>query len=221
MFRKVITTSVLALMVAGAFVAVAPANATTKISNGVLCPKANKTIKVSGTVYKCTKNPIVNKTKYTWVSSDCINSNTTYTKLNANYKALVVGLPAALAALDAKIVAEQTKAAESATKADALDAQSVIWKAKVIDFTAAKAALLAKPNPSTYATAISTYTTAIRSLNSAIASNTAASSSLRKIGGTITTMQTQRGATVSSVTQAKAGVAQALSLRNLICQKGL
>ena len=221
MFRKVITTSVLALMVAGTFVAVAPANAATKVSNGVLCPTANKTTKVSGTVYKCTKNPIVNKKKNTWVSLDCINSNTTYTKLSAGYKSLAVGLPAALAALDAKIVAEQAKAADSVTKADALDAKSVIWKGKVADFTAAKAALLAKPNPSTYTTAISTYTTAIRSLNSAIASNTAASSSLRKIGSTITTMQAQRGATVSSVTQAKAGVTQALSLRNLICQKGL
>lgn len=225
MFRKAITTSVLALMVAGALIAVTPANAATKravkVSNGVLCPTANKTTKVSGTVYKCTKNPIVNKTKNTWVSSDCINSNTTYTKLNAGYQSLVAGLPAALAALDAKITAEQTKATDSATKADALDAKNVIWKAKVVDFTAAKAALLAKPNPSTYATAISTYTTAIRSLNSAIASNTAASTSLRKIGSTITTMQTQRGATVNSITQAKAGVAQALSLRNLICQKGL
>lgn len=225
MFRKVITTSVLALMVAGAFVAVAPADAKTKtaakISNGVLCPTANKTIKVGGTVYKCTKNPIVNKTKNTWVSTDCINSNTTYTKLNAGYKSLIGGLPAALSALDAKITAEQAKMVDSNAKADALDAQIATWQAKVTDFTTAKAALLAKPNPSTYQTAISTYTTAIRSLNSAIASNTAASSSLRKIGSTITTMQAQRGATVSSVTQAKAGVAQALSLRNLICQKGL
>jgi hypothetical protein len=225
MYRKVITTSVLALMVAGAFVAVAPSQAATKravkISNGVLCKPANKTIKVSGTIYKCTKNPIVNKTKYTWVSRDCTNSNTTYTKLNAGYKSLVAGLPAALATLDAKITAEQAKMVESNAKADALDAQIVTWKAKVVDFTAAKAALLAKTNPSQYVTAISTYTTAIRSLNSAIASNTAASSSLRKIGSTITTMQAQRGATVSSVTQAKAGVAQALSLRNLICQKGL
>jgi hypothetical protein len=225
MFKKVITASVLTLMVVGTVVAVAPAQGATKravkISNGVLCAKANATTKVGGTVYKCTMNPIVNNTKNTWVSSDCINSNTTYTKLNAGYKSLVAGLPAALAALDAKITAEQTKATESAAKADALDAQNVIWKAKVVDFTAAKAALLAKPNPSTYVTAISTYTTAIRSLNSAIASNTAASTSLRKIGSTITTMQTQRGATVNSVTQAKAGVAQALSLRNLICQKGL
>jgi hypothetical protein len=221
MFRKIISASVLGIVLAGSLVALTPANAATKISNGVLCPKANKTIKVSGTVYKCTKNPIVNKTKYTWVSRDCTNSNTTYTKLNAGYKSLVAGLPAALATLDAKITAEQAKMVESNAKADALDAQIVTWKAKVVDFTAAKAALLAKTNPSQYVTAISTYTTAIRSLNSAIASNTAASSSLRKIGSTITTMQAQRGATVSSVTQAKAGVAQALSLRNLICQKGL
>ena len=225
MYRRIVTASLVALVVVGATVAIAPAEARTKtaakISNGVLCPKANKTIKVSGTVYKCTKNPIVNKTKYTWVSSDCINSNTTYTKLNASYKSLVAGLPAALAALDAKIVAEQAKVTDSAAKADALDAQIVTWQAKVTEFTAAKAALLAKPNPSTYATAISTYTTAIRSLNSAIASNTAASAALRKMGKTVTTMQAQRAATVSSVTQAKAGVGQALSLRNLICQKGL
>ncbi len=221
MFRKIITASILGFVLAGSLVSIAPANAAVKISNGVTCPKPNKTTKVSGTVYKCTKNPIVNKTKYTWVSTDCINSNTTYTKLNASYKTLVVGLPAALAALDEKIAAEQAKVVESAAKADALDAKIVTWQAKVVEFTAAKAALLAKPNPSTYVTAISTYTTAIRSLNSAIASNTAASAALRKIGKTVATMQAQRAATVSSVTQAKAGVAQALSLRNLICQKGL
>ncbi len=221
MFRKVITASILGFVLAGSLVSMAPANAAVKISNGVTCPKPNKTTKVGGTVYKCTKNPIVNKTKYTWVSKDCINSNTTYTKLNASYKTLVAGLPAALTALDEKIAAEQAKVLESAAKADALDAKIVTWQAKVVEFTAAKAALLAKPNPSTYVTAISTYTTAIRSLNSAIASNTAASSALRKIGKTVATMQAQRAATVSSVTQAKAGVAQALSLRNLICQKGL
>lgn len=221
MFRKIMTASVLGFVLAGALVAVAPANAATKISNGVLCSKANSTTKVSGTVYKCTKNPIVNKTKYTWVSNDCINSNTTYTKLNASYVSLVAGMPATLAALDAQIVAAQQKVTTSLAQADALDAQIVTWQGKVTAFTAAKAALLAKPNPSTFATAISTYTTAIRSLNSAIASNTAASAALRKIGKTVTTMQAQRAATVSSVTQAKAGVAQAISLRNLICQKGL
>lgn len=221
MFRKVMTASVLGFVLAGALVSIAPANAATKISNGVLCNKANSTTKVSGTVYKCTKSPTVNKTKYTWVSSDCISTNTTYVKLNASYVALVAGMPATLAALDAQIVAAQQKVITSTAQADALDAQIVTWQAKVTTFTAAKAALLAKPNPSTYATAISTYTTAIRSLNSAIASNTAASGALRKIGKTITTMQAQRAATVSSVTQAKAEVAQAISLRNLICQKGL
>lgn len=221
MFRKVITASVLGFVLAGSVISIAPANAAVKISNGVLCKTPNKSINVSGTIYKCTKNPYVNKTKYTWVSRDCINSSTTYTKLNAGYKALVVGLPTALAALDAKIVAEQAKAADSATRADALDAQILVWRSKITDFTAKKAILLADPNPSKYAVAISTYTTAIRSLNSAIASNTAASSSLRKVGSVITTMQAQRAVTLSSVSQAKAGVAQALSLRNLICQKGL
>ena len=221
MFRKTITAAILGFVLAGSFVSVAPANAVTRISNGVLCPTANKTIKASGTIYKCTKNPIVNKTKLTWVSRDCIGSAAVYTKLNAGYLSLIAGMPATLADLDAKIVAAQAKVTESAIKADALDAQIVVWQAKVVSFTAAKDALLAKPNPSTYVKAISTYTTAIRSLNSAIAANTAASTSMRRMGKTVTTMQAQRAATVSSVTQAKAGVAQALSLRNLICQKGL
>ena len=225
MFRKVMTASILGVFLAGALVSVAPAQAATKrvakISNGVLCKKANSTTKVSGTVYKCTKNPIVNKTRYTWVSIDCINTNKAYLKLNASYVALVKGMPATLKALDAQIAAAQQKVIDSATKADALDAQIVTWQAKVNDFTAAKAALLAKPNPSQYQTAISTYTTAIRSLTSAIASDTAASAALRKMGKTVSTMQAQRAATVSSVTQAKAQVSQEVSLRNLICQKGL
>ena len=215
------TASIFGFVLAGALVAVAPADAAKKISNGVLCSKPNSTTKVSGTIYKCTKNPIVNKTKYTWVSSDCINSNASYTKLNTSYASLVNGMPATLAALDAQIATAQQKVTDSAAQADALDAKIVTWQGKLTEFTASKAALLAKPNPSTYATAISTYTTAIRSLNSAIASDTAASAALRKIGRTVTTMQAQRAATVSSVTQAKAGVAQAISLRNLICQKGL
>jgi hypothetical protein len=221
MFRKVMTASILGFVLAGSLVSVAPANAATKISNGVLCPKANKTTKVNGTVYKCTKNPIVNKTKLTWVSSDCIDSGATYTKLNKSYLALVVAMPATLADLDAKIIAEQAKVVDAAAKADALDAKNTIWQAKIVTFTAAKAALLAKPNPSTFVTAISTYTSAIRSLNSAIASNTVASLALRKIGKVVATMQVQRAVTVASVVQVKAGVAQAISLRNLICQKGL
>jgi hypothetical protein len=221
MFRKAITASILGFVLAGSFVSVAPANSATRISNGVRCPKPNKTIKVNGTVYKCTKNPYVNKTKYTWVSSDCISSGTAYTKLNAGYRSLIAGMPATLADLDAKIVAEQAKVVDALAKADALDAKNVIWQAKIVTFTAAKAALLAKPNPSTFITAITTYTTAIRSLNSAIASNTAASTSMRKMGKTVTTMQGQRAATVSSVAQAKAGVTQAFDLRNLICAKGL
>jgi hypothetical protein len=221
MFRKVITASILGFVLAGSLVSVAPANAATKISNGVLCPKANKTIKASGTIYKCTKNPIVNKKKYTWVSRDCTNSNSTYAKLSISYKSLVKGMPATLAVLDAKIITEQTKVAEHLAKADALDTQTATWKAKVITFMAAKAVLLADPNSSKYLTAISTYTSAIRSLNSAIASNVAASTGYRKIGKIVATMQAQRAATVASVAQTKGGVAQAVSLRNLICQKGL
>ncbi len=223
MFRKLMTASILGFVLAGSLIAIAPANAATKISNGVLCPKAkiNKTIKVSGTVYKCTKSPTVNKTKYTWVSSDCLKSNADYAKLSISYKSLVAGMPAILADLDAKISAQQARTAESLIKADALDAQTIVWQAKLVTFIAAKDALLAKPNPSTYVKAIATYTTAIRSLNSAITANTSATTSMRKMTKVVDSMQAQRAVTVGTVTQVKGGVAQAASLRNLICQKGL
>jgi hypothetical protein len=221
MFRKIISASVLGIVLAGSLVALTPANAATKISNGVLCPKANKTIKVSGTVYKCTKNPIVNKKKLTWVSSDCIYSNATYAKLSISYKSLVKAMPATLAALDAKISAYQAKIVENTAKAVVLKAQIATWQAKIVTFTAAKAVLLADPNPSKYTDQIRSYTAAIHSLNSAIAANTSYFAAMDQTQKTITTMQAQRAITVGSVTQVKAGVAQAVSYRNLICQKGL
>lgn len=221
MFRKVITASVLGLLLAGSLVS-ASANAA-GASNGVACQKVNAKIKSGGYIYKCTKNPVVkNAKKLTWVSLDCLRTNTIYIKQNTAYLALVNGLPATLAALDAKIAAEQLKVTEASAKADALDAQSVTWTAKLTEFTAARDKLAADGTTSAKKTeALSNYAAAIRSINSAIRSNAAAAISLRKVGASVVTMQTTRASTVSSIEQAKSGVAQSLSMRGLVCQKGL
>lgn len=220
MFRKVITASVLGFLLAGSLVT-ASANAAT-ISNGVACKTLNAKIKSGGYLYKCMKNPTVtNAKKLTWISFDCINTNNIYIKQRTAYRALIKNLPATLAALDAKIAAEQLKVTEAGVKADALDAQSVIWTAKLAEFTAARDKLAADGTTSVKKTqALASYAAAIRSINSAIRSNTAAALSLRKVGASVATMVTMRTSTLNSIAQAKAGVAESLSMRTLVCQKG-
>jgi peptidoglycan hydrolase CwlO-like protein len=220
MFRKVLTASIIGFMMTSTLVATTASAAT--ISNGVVCPKANKTIMVSGAVYKCTKSPILNKKKLTWVSKDCIDTNAAYLKSNASYLALVKVMPATLAALDAKIAAAKVDADAATLKADGLDAQIKTWQGKIVEFTTARDAMVAdKANAAKNAKSIAAYTAAIRSLNSAIRSNTAASAGYRRVGRTVTTMQGVRATTVAELTQTKTGVAQSLSMRNLICAKGL
>jgi flagellar capping protein FliD len=223
MFRKVLTASIIGFMLTSTLVATS-ASAATTISNGVLCPKAkiNKTTKFGGAVYKCTKNPIVNKTKYTWVSKDCLNTQASYVKENASYLVLAKAMPATLAALDVKIAAAKVDAVAALAKADALDALTQTWNGKLAQFIAAKNVYLAdKANLAKNAKSIDAYTAAIRSLNSAIRSNTAASAGYRKVGKTVSLMQATRSSTVTSLAQTKTGVAQTLSMRNLICAKGL
>jgi hypothetical protein len=73
MFRKIASFSV-ALVVAGGVMVALPAEAATKISNGVACSKSGQTTKTSLGTYRCAKNPLVSSTKLTWLSIDCINS---------------------------------------------------------------------------------------------------------------------------------------------------
>lgn len=221
MFRKVMSASVLGFLLAGSLVTVS-ANAAA-ISNGVACKTVNAKIKSGGYIYKCTKNPVVtNAKKLTWVSLDCLNTHKIYITQRTAYRALIQNLPATLAALDAKIAAEQVKVAEASTKADGLVAQNVIWNAKLVEFTAARDKLAADGTTSVKKTeALASYAAAIRSINSAIRSNTAAVASLRKVGTSVATMVTTRASTLSSIAQAKDGVAQSLSMRGLVCQKGL
>jgi hypothetical protein len=222
MFRKVLTASIIGFMLTSTLVATSASAAT--ISNGVACPKAqiNKTIKVSSAIYKCTKNPILNKTKYTWVSKDCLATQAAYLKENASYLLLAKAMPATLAALDVKIAAAKVDAAVALAKAAALDAQVVIWNGKLAQFTAARDVYLAdKANLAKNAKSIAAYTAAIRSLNSAIRSNAAAAAGYRKVNKTVSLMQATRASTVTSLAQTKTGVAQTVSMRNLICAKGL
>lgn len=225
MFRKVLTASIIGFMLTSTLVAT-PASAAA-ISNGTPCPKAktNKTTKVGGFVYKCTKNPTVKNAKLTWVSMDCLNTSAAYVKTNAAYLALAKQMPAILADLDVKIAAEQVRVQEAAVKADALDLKIKGLTDKLNQFTAARAAIPTNSTDPAVAaknrSSIATYTSAIRSLTSAIRSNTAAAAGYRKVGKAIANIETTRAAAVLELSQAKGGVAETLSLRALVCGKGL
>lgn len=228
MFRKVLTASIIGFMLTSTLVATSASAAT--ISNGTPCPKAktNKTTKVGGFVYKCTKNPIIKNqktAKLTWVSMDCLNTSAAYVKTNAAYLALAKQMPAILADLDVKIAAEQVRVQEATVKADALDLKIKGLTDKLNQFTAARAAIPTNSTDPAVAaknrSSIATYTSAIRSLTSAIRSNTAAAAGYRKVGKAIANIETTRAAAVLELSQAKGGVAETLSLRALVCGKGL
>jgi len=119
MSRKVLTASILGLLLVGSLVSVAPAGAAT-VSNGVLCTKAGAKAKVGANTYTCAKNPILNKTKLTWNWSGCLEAQATYLKSQTSATALA----ASVVKNDA-----DTKAA-----ADALAATMIVAINKMLEY---------------------------------------------------------------------------------------
>lgn len=138
MFRKIASLSV-ALIVAGGVMVAVPAQAATKISNGVACKKSGATTKTSGGTYRCAKNPLVKNAKLTWLSLDCIaaakdavagqkSANESIAKLQAQIPVIDLGIAAETAKkvvrqkkLDdtkLRLTAAQAKLAAAKTEAD-------------------------------------------------------------------------------------------------------
>lgn len=220
MFRKLLTASVIGFLLTSTLVGVSASAAS--VNNGVPCPKANKTVKIVGGTYKCTKNPTVKNAKMTWVSKDCLNANATYVKANTSLLMLEEQMPATLATLDEKIAVEELNATSKSADADALDVKIKTWNEKLVQFTKARDVLVADTvNAAKNKKSISIYNTAISNLQRAIRSATSSAASYRKVGNTVDNMTKTRENAVLQLEQAKDGVSQALSMRALVCQKGL
>ena len=102
MFRKAIVVAGAAALVLASMTAV-PASAATKVSNGVACKKSGQTTKVSGSTYRCAKNPLVKNSKLTWLSLDCLSSVTNYRNA-VKARADLGDVAVATAALDNEIL---------------------------------------------------------------------------------------------------------------------
>ena len=161
MFRKVALTSLAAVMVAGSLIAI-PANAATKVSNGVACSKSGATTKSGGTTYRCTKNPLVKNSKLTWLRSDCLSLAASYNRSKAALPAAKAKTDAAIAQIDLDIAKWKAEAAQATIdiadhQAKILIIKDALAKLKVDTATA-----------TTNKTKISQYETGIRNFETAI-----------------------------------------------------
>jgi hypothetical protein len=201
MFRKVTLSLLAAVLVAGTVTAV-PANAATKISNGVACSKVNATTKVSGYSYKCAKNTLVKNSKLTWLSVECLAAIKSY---DAAIKAKT----------DLANVAEQTAApdGELATATAALTKTSAALDAAKAQITKSRATL----NVTTNSAEKLALSNAISKLANAILILTTSRS---KLDSQVKDLMSKKALLSSAPEQLSANVTDSKASANLLCAKG-
>ena len=123
MFRKVTLSLVAAVLVAGSVSAI-PANAATKISNGVACKKVNATTKVGGYSYKCAKNTMVKNSKLTWLSVECLAAVKGYDSA-IKTKNELADVDTQIAALDVELTTASAALTKTSAALDAAKAQII------------------------------------------------------------------------------------------------
>lgn len=206
MFRKAIVVAGATALVLASITAI-PASAATKVSNGVACKKSGQTTKVSGSSYRCAKNPLVKNAKLTWLSLDCLNTATTYKKAVAN-------LPKIKAATDetvAKLDADMAKQAIETEKANKLIPE---YQAKIATINTALVALRADTaNLTKNKATIDKYAAAVRSYEAAIrAYSTVGKQSERS--------ERAKAQAVDQYENSKTDIETTLGMAKLICSKG-
>jgi hypothetical protein len=206
MFRKAIVVAGATALVLASITAV-PAGAATKVSNGVACKKSGATTKVSGSSYRCAKNPLVKNAKLTWLSMDCLNTATTYRKAVAN-------LPKIKAATDetvAKLDADMAKQAIETEKANKLIPE---YQAKIATINTALVALRADTaNLTKNKATIDKYASAVRSYEAAI-------KAYSTVGKQSDRSEKAKVQAISQYENSKVDIETTLGMAKLICRKG-
>ena len=206
MFRKAIVVAGATALVLASMTAL-PASAATKVSNGVACKKAGQTTKVSGSSYRCAKNPLVKNSKLTWLSLDCLNTANTYNKAVAN-------LPKIKAATDetvAKLDADMAKQAVETEKANKLIPE---YQAKIATINTALTALRADTaNLTKNKATIDKYAAAVRSYEAAI-------KAYSTVGKQSDRSERAKEQAISQFESSKTDIETTLGMAKLICSKG-
>jgi hypothetical protein len=162
MLRKIASLSVALIVTAGVMVAV-PAEAATKISNGVACKKAGTTSKTSFGTYKCGTNPLSTSKKLVWLSTECISAATGAVKAAETAKLTVAKFKEQIPVIDLGIANETASKIEIQAKLE--DATKRLEGAKE-----KAAAAKSDGDKRTYNSAVASWTSAIRAYGSKIKS---------------------------------------------------
>jgi hypothetical protein len=206
MFRKAVVVAGAAALVLASMTAV-PAGAATKVSNGVACKKAGQTTKVSGSSYRCAKNPLVKNSKLTWLSLDCLNTANTYVKAVANLPKIKAATDATIAKLDEDIVAQ----AVEVEKANKLIPE---YQAKIATINAALATLKADTaNLAKNKATIDKYSAAIKSYEAAI-------KAYGTVGKQTDRSEKAKEQALAQYESSKTDIETTLGMAKLICSKG-
>lgn len=201
MFRKV-SVAVLSSLVVLSGVNAPVADASTKISNGVACSKANSTRTVNGYKYRCAKNPLVRNAKLTWLSFECLTATTQW---QAAIKAQrdLVNVADQTAALDTEYIAATASLASTTAALEKARAQVTQFQAQMN--AAANAADKQK-----YATAVSKLANAVLVL----------SGSRSKLAAQVKDLESKKALLQSAPEQLKANATDARASASLLCAKG-
>ena len=202
MFRKIASLSV-ALIVAGGVMIAVPADAATKISNGVACKKSGQTTKTSGGTYRCARNPLTSSTKLTWLSVDCLNAandavkaQRAAVKTNADFKAQ-------LPVIELGITTETASKAEIQAKLDEATKRQIAAQAKL-------AAAVTDADKRILTTAVASWTSAVRAYGSKI----------RNIDITLRKLESAKVAATNKPAELAANIADTRASARLICTRG-
>jgi hypothetical protein len=202
MFRKIASLSV-ALVVAGGVMIAVPADAATKISNGVACKKSGQTTKTSNGTYRCARNPLVSSTKLTWLSLDCITAANDAVKAQRSAVETAANFKAQIPVIDLGITTETANKAEIQVKLDEANKRLVAAQGKL-------AAATTEADKRILTTAVGSWTSATRAYTSKI----------RNIDLTIRKLTSAKLAATNKPAELAANVANARESAKLICTKG-
>jgi hypothetical protein len=202
MLRKIASLSV-ALVVAGGVMVAAPAEAATKISNGVACTKSGSTSKTSTGTYKCAKNPLVSSTKLTWLSIDCINTANVAVKAQKEAATTAANFKAQLPVIELGITTETANRAEIQAKLDEANLRLTAAQGKL-------AAAKTDADKKLLSTAVTSWTSATRAYGSKI----------RSIEQTIKKLEAAKLIAVNKPAELERNVTSARDSAKLLCTKG-
>ena len=202
MFRKIASLSV-ALIVAGGVMIATPADAATKISNGVACKKTGQTSKSSLGTYRCGRNPLSTSKKLVWLSIECIEAANGAVKSASTATATAAQFKAQIPVIDLGIAAENANKVENQTKLEDSKVRLELAKAKLATAT--------EGTKKTYTSAVASWTSAIRAYES----------NIRRIDVAIKKLEAAKLVAVNKPAELAANVADSRETAKLICTTGL